>query len=161
MVEARRWALGHHLMEGKKVVEKSYTSPGGNTSEWLPAMLDPLRTFGNRLAEFFTPNADAAITKDAYEVTVELPGVAEDDIELTLHDRVLSVKGEKRSEHKEEGKSYYFSERSYGAFQRSFRLPEDADPKAIDAGFKDGVLTVKIAKTAPAKDEKKKIKINA
>ena len=92
--------------------------------------------------------------------SVELPGVAEKDIDVTLHDRVLGIKGEKRTEKKEEGKSFYFSERSYGTFQRSFRLPEDANDKSIEATFKDGVLNIKIGKTAALEDKAERIKIN-
>ena len=90
-------------------------------SEWWPHLSDPLRRFGSKVAEFFTPASDAAATDDAYVVEVELPGVKEEDINIELHGNVVSVKGEKRSSHEEKGKTYYFSERSYGAFQRAFQ----------------------------------------
>jgi HSP20 family protein len=148
-------------MEDVIMVEKSYTAHGGNGTEWWPGVLDPLRSFGNKVADFFTPNADASAKGESYEINVELPGVAEKDIDVSLHDRVLGIRGEKRTEKKEEGKTFYFSERSYGAFQRTFRLPEDADENGVEAVFKDGVLNIKIAKTAAVVDKAKKIKIKS
>ena len=79
-----------------------------------------------RIADWFAPRAEATASNAHYEITMELPGVAQDDIEVSLHDGVLTVKGEKRSERKEEGEGYFFSEREYGRFQRTFRLPADA-----------------------------------
>jgi len=76
-------------------------------------------------------------------------GVAEGDIELTVHDGVVTVQGEKKTEREEEGETWYFSERQYGAFSRSFRLPPDADEKKVDAGLKDGVLTISVPKSEP------------
>lgn len=142
------------------MVEKTYTSPGGHVADWWPTVADPLRTFSSRLANFFAPSADAAITEDAYEVNVELPGVREDDIDITVHDRVLNIKGEKHTEHEEKGRTYYFSERSFGAFQRSFRLPQDANPDRVVATFKNGVLTVRVAKAGPKAAAPHKIRIS-
>ena len=70
-----------------------------------------------------------------------------------------TIKGEKRSEREEKGRTYFFSEREYGAFQRSFRLPEDAQADDVTADFKDGVLTVKVPKAGPPPDRTKKIKV--
>ena len=69
------------------------------------------------------------------------------------------MQGEKRSEKEEKGKSYYFSERRYGAFQRSFRLPEDARPDDVTAVIADGVLTIMVGKAKPKKSEATRIKI--
>lgn len=107
-----------------------------------PSLYDPLRQFGTRLAEFLSPAADASSDDDAYRITLELPGVAEDDIHLGVKDGVLTVKGEKSSERSEEGDTWYFTERQYGSFSRAFRLPVDADEGAIKADLRDGVLTV-------------------
>lgn len=114
-----------------------------------PSLYDPLRQFGTRLAEFLSPAADASSDDDAYRITLELPGVAEDDIHLGVKDGVLTVKGEKSSERSEEGDTWYFTERQYGSFSRAFRLPVDADESAIKADLRDGVLTV----TLPRKSE--------
>jgi HSP20 family protein len=141
------------------MVEKSYTAQGGHAADWWPGVLDPLRSFGNKVADFFTPSADASAKGESYEINVELPGVAEKDIDVSLHDRVLGIKGEKRTEKKEEGTTFYFSERSYGVFQRSFRLPEDADENSVQAVFKDGVLSIIIGKTTAVEEKARKIKI--
>ncbi len=142
------------------MIEKAYSGPGAHVADWWPAVRDPLRTLATRAANFFTPNSDAAITDEAYEINVELPGVAEEDIEITVHDGVLNIKGEKHAEREQEGRSYYFSERSYGVFQRSFRLPQDAKPDQVMATFKEGVLSVRIAKMSPEVEVAHKIKIS-
>ena len=114
-----------------------------------PSLYDPLRQFGTRLAEFLSPAADASSDDDAYRITLELPGVTEDDIHLGVKDGVLTVKGEKSSERSEQGDTWYFTERQYGSFSRAFRLPVDADDGAIKADLRDGVLTV----TLPRRSE--------
>lgn len=126
------------------MVEKS--SPG---SFW-PTLYEPFRMMGTRLADWLSPAAEASQTGNAYRIAVELPGVAEDDIHVSVEDGVLVIKGEKKSEREEKGDSWYFSERQFGSFSRSFRLPADADAAAVKADIKDGVLTV----TVPKKPEK-------
>ena len=117
---------------------------------WWSQIQTPLRQFGERVAEFFSPSSEAATTKEAYEVSVELPGVGEKDIAVEIHGDQLTVTGEKRSEHQETGKDFYFSERTFGKFRRAFRLPADANADNVSATHKDGVLTVTIPKlTAP------------
>ena len=96
----------------------------------------------------------------AYRISVELPGVEEGDIDLQAHDGVLTLKGEKKTEREEKGETWYFSERQYGAFSRSFRLPPDADEANVSAELKDGVLHVTVPKTAPEVPEAKKVKIS-
>jgi len=135
------------------------TSQAGQ-NDWWPYLAEPFRNIGQRIQNFFSPRADAASTGAAYKVELELPGVEEKDIEITLHDHVLMVKGEKRAAREEEGKSYYFSERSYGLFQRSFRLPGDVDADAIDAKFCNGILTVILPKNIEQIEKAKRIKVN-
>ena len=89
-----------------------------------------------------------------------VPGVEEGDIDLQAHDGVLTLKGEKKTEREEKGETWYFSERQYGAFSRSFRLPPDADEANVSAELKDGVLHVSVPKTAPEVPEAKKVKIS-
>jgi HSP20 family molecular chaperone IbpA len=88
--------------------------------------------------------------RTVYEISLELPGVAGSDIDVMVQDGSLTVQGEKRFEHEEAGRTYFFSEREYGAFQRSFRLPPDVATDRIDAAFKHGVLNVRIPKLQPA-----------
>lgn len=140
------------------MVEKSDFS--SVAPSWLTQMYNPLRWAGEKVAEFFSPNSEAATTDDYYEITLELPGVSDEDIKVNVQDGRLSVTGEKRSEHKEEGKSYFFSERTYGKFQRVFRLPPDADETKVLATHKDGVLQIKVAKSQRDKSEGQTIPIN-
>ncbi len=132
------------------------------TSEqaWWPHIVDPLRQLGAKIANFFTPTADAAAMEDAYEVNLELPGVGEDDIEISVREGVMTIKGEKRSEREETGKHFYFSERTYGAFQRAFRLPADVDEDRIEAHADKGVLHVVLPKREAAeKAESRRIAV--
>ena len=131
------------------MVEKSHTAASHDAS-WWPNIYEPLRNAGRRIADFFAPDADAAATQDAYEITVELPGVPIENVAVTLENGLLTVSGEKTFERKEEGKTYFFSERRYGKFQRSFRLPEDVRAEDISADFRDGVLTVLVPKRSAA-----------
>lgn len=139
------------------MVEKTEVSP--TPTDWWSQFYAPMRHLGERVAEFFSPSSEAAAMEDAYEVSVELPGVSEDEINVEVHDGRLTVTGEKRDSREEKGKDYYFSERVYGSFRRAFRLPVDADEENIAATHKDGVLTIRIAKQAPNKPEPKKIKV--
>lgn len=140
------------------MVEKSHTA-ASHDSEFWPHVLDPLRNARDKIANFFAPSADAASTDDVYEVNIELPGVSSEDVDVELHDNVLVVKGEKSFENEETGKTYYFSERRFGSFHRSFRLPEDVDPEKVTAAFSDGVLTIKVVKKLAARQSPKKIAI--
>ena len=137
------------------------TTSGTGHGDWWPYVSEPFRNLGHRIQDFFTPQADAAATEGAYQIELELPGVDDGDIEITLHDNVLMIKGEKRAEREEKGKSYYFSERSYGAFQRSFRLPGDVNAEQINADFAKGILTVTLPKVAESEEKAKRIKVNA
>ena len=84
-----------------------------------------------------------------YLVTAELPGLSDKDVELKLANDMLTIKGEKKEEKEEKRKGYYLSERRYGAFERSFRVPEGADSDKVEAKFSNGVLTI----TMPKKPE--------
>jgi HSP20 family protein len=135
------------------MVEKSHTAG------WWPNVYEPLRQIGEKVADWFAPRSEASALEGHYEINVELPGVKGEDVDVSMQDNSLVVRGEKRSERQETGQSYYFSEREYGAFQRAFRLPPDADGDNIDAQFSDGVLRLKIAKQSPSEPTPKKIKI--
>ncbi len=128
-------------------------------SRWWPSLTEPLRQFGARVAEWFAPASEAARTDESYVIHLELPGVAVEDVDITVKEGVLTVKGEKKVVREEKGADFFFSERQYGLFQRSFTLPEDADTDRIEAEMKDGVLTIVIPKTKPAADEGTRVKI--
>ena len=137
------------------MVEKTHTAG------WWPQFYEPLKSMSAKIADWFAPAADAAATQEHYEINMELPGVKSDDIEIAVNDNTLTIKGEKRFEREQSGRSYFFSEREYGAFQRSFRLPAHTEADAITANFKDGVLTVKVPKAGPPPDRSKKIEVRA
>jgi HSP20 family protein len=107
------------------------------------------------------PAIDLVEKEDAYEITAELPGLDEKNVEIKLSNHTLTIKGEKSEEKEDKQKDYYVSERRYGSFQRSFQLPEGVDADKIDANFAKGVLTVKLPKTAEAKKAEKKIAVKA
>lgn len=107
------------------------------------------------------PAMDLTEKDDAYEITVELPGLDEKNVDIKRSNHTLTIKGEKREEKEDKQKGYYLSERRYGSFQRSFQLPEGVDADKIDANFAKGVLTVKLPKTAEAQKAEKKITVKA
>ena len=108
----------------------------------------------------FSPSMDVSETDRQLEVSAELPGMDDEDIEVTLTDGVLTVKGEKRSESEEEDKHHYRLERSYGAFRRSFRLPPEIDADDVSASFDKGVLKVTVAKKEAAESATRKIEVS-
>ena len=124
-----------------------------------PSLYQPFARAGARLSEWLTPASEASSDKSAYRISVELPGVSEEDVTLDVHDGLVSLKGEKRAEKEEKGDTWYFRERSYGAFSRAFRLPPDADGDKAAASMKDGVLTITVPKV-PADVGKKTVKIS-
>jgi len=105
------------------------------------------------------PNIDIRENDKEIIVEAELPGIDEKDIQVTVRDGVLSLKGEKKSERDEKKDTYHVIERSYGSFERSFALPDSADQDQIKADFNKGVLRVVIPKRAEAAKAEKKIPI--
>ncbi|MGD8562721.1 MAG: Hsp20/alpha crystallin family protein [Desulfarculaceae bacterium] len=94
----------------------------------------------------FAPAVDVKETDKAIEFRAEIPGLKSEEIEVTLTGDVLTIKGEKKSEHEEEDGDYHLVERRFGSFQRSFRLPMEVNRKELKASHKDGVLTVSLPK---------------
>lgn len=130
-----------------------------HTAGWLPNLYEPLRNVGQKVADWFAPRSEASAAKDSYEINIELPGVKSEDVDVSVHDNSITIRGEKQSKRQETGRTYFFCEREYGAFQRTFRLPPDAEKDGIEAEFKDGVLSLRIAKRAPNKPEGRKVEI--
>lgn len=137
------------------MVEKSQ-----NYGLW-PQLFDPLRGFGARVADWLSPASDASSDESAYKISVELPGVAESDISLTVEDGTLTITGEKKSSREEKGESWYFTERQFGSFTRSFRLPADADQAAVSADLKAGVLSVTVPRKSKAAQTARKVQIKS
>lgn len=111
---------------------------GDGVSEWMPSL-------------------DLSETKNSYIVSAEIPGIEPKDVEISLTDNVLTIKGEKKQEKQEDNENYHLIERSYGSFTRSFRLPVQVQADKVKATYKNGVLKITLPKTEEAK--KKEIKI--
>ncbi len=107
------------------------------------------------------PSVDIAETEKTYELTAELAGMDEKNIEVKLVNGSLSIKGEKKEEKEEKKKDYYLHERRFGSFERCFAIPEGVDTDKIQASFKKGVLTVTLPKKAEAIKPEKKIEVKA
>ena len=132
-----------------------------DNGHFWPSLYEPFRAFGHRLSEWLAPASEASGGENAYLISMELPGVGEDDVELTVADGVVTVRGEKRTEQERKGDTWYFSERQYGAFRRSFRVPEDADADKVTAAMKDGVLKISVPRKADkSEDGARKVTIN-
>ncbi|QHO79088.1 molecular chaperone Hsp20 [Bradyrhizobium sp. CCBAU 051011] len=106
-----------------------------------------------------TPAVDIENEK-AFEVTAELPGLDVKNINLQLSDNVLTIKGEKQEEKEEKTKDRYVSERQYGSFRRSLRVPGTVDADKIEASFKGGILTVTLPKSPEAQKKQKTIPVS-
>lgn len=114
----------------------------------------------NDSMELFKPNINIEADKNAYTITLEVPGVDENQVELDIANDTLIIKGEKSdTQTQENDKEYHHIERSYGKFERVLALPEDADQKNVDAKFKDGVLSITIKRQQISKAEVRHIHI--
>jgi HSP20 family protein len=107
------------------------------------------------------PSVDVTETDKQIEITVELPGLEEKDVQINLADNVLTIRGEKKAEKEEKDKTYRLVERSYGSFVRSLELPQGVSADAIKASIDKGVLTVTVPKPAPAQAKKIEVKAAA
>jgi HSP20 family protein len=163
--------------------EAKETAPASQTRQWHP--FDGLRQEIDRLFDDFgagfwrtpsrrslfdvepfwrreltfgtTPAVDVVEKDKVYEITAELPGMDEKNVEVQFSDGVLTIKGEKHEEKEEKKKDYFMSERRYGSFRRSFEVPDGVDVEKIEANFKNGVLRVTLPKSPEA--QKKEVKI--
>jgi HSP20 family protein len=123
--------------------------------------LDPLRKMEGAFESLsaMVPRADFSETDELFRVTAELPGMDEDNIEVTLSDDVLVIKGEKKEDKTKEAENYHLTERHYGSFRRSFRVPEMVDQENVGAAFAKGVLEITLPKKPATGTSPKKIKI--
>ncbi|AGG06499.1 MULTISPECIES: Hsp20/alpha crystallin family protein [Dehalococcoides] len=133
-----RWQPGWSLRPWRPFRE--VLSPGlwnmlTNERDWLPA-------------------TEMVELKDKYLIKAEMPGINEEDIEVSVSDNVLSIKGEKKCDCEISEENYYFSERSYGSFSRSMTLPNNTDPQNIAATLDNGILEITIPKSSEAKPKK-------
>ena len=170
----------------KLPVKTEKTAAPAKTAEWAPfeslrreidRLFDDFRPFDWRLpraragfgfelpklaAEWkLAPAMDLVEKEKEYEISAELPGIDEKNVEIKLANGMLTIKGEKNEEKEEKQKDYYLSERRFGSFQRSFAVPEGVDADKIEASFTKGVLSVKLPKSAAAQSAEKKITVKA
>ncbi|WP_045836968.1 Hsp20/alpha crystallin family protein [Hyphomicrobium sp. 99] len=120
--------------------------------------VEPLR---RELTWASAPPVDIVDKDTAYEITAELPGLDENNIDVKVANGMLTIKGEKKEEKEEKKKDYYLSERRFGSFERRFSVPKGVDTDKIAASFKKGVLTVTLPKSTEAKAAEKKIAVKA
>ena len=107
-----------------------------------------------------SPRMDISESKDKFEVSAELPGIKEKDIDIKIENGYLTISAKNESTQKQEDKNYICIERSYSSFQRSMNLPNNITADNISASFKDGILHLDIPKTDAIESNVKKIKIN-
>jgi len=144
----------------RREVDRMFDDFAVNPFRW------PLRRPAFDIEPFWRPDSWVAappvnlVERDnAFELTAELPGLDEKDIELKLANGVLTISGQKEEEKEDKGQDFHMRERRFGSVQRSLRLPETVDPDKIEAQFKRGVLTVTLPKTADAQKAVKKIEV--
>lgn len=145
-------------------------APFESLRQEIDRLFDDFHPFGLRrpLARAFpstswrvAPAVDLVEKDGQYEITAELPGMDEKNVEVKVANGVPTIRGEKTEEKEEERKDYHLSERTYGSFQRSFRLPDNVDADKIEAHFAKGLLSVTLPKSASAASSEKKIDIKA
>jgi len=159
------WKKKSHEVE----VLKSHDDPTFGLTRGMADMVNQLfRRFDDDLggsllrSEFgfsSMPSVDISETDTEVTVSADLPGLEEKDIQVTLENDVLTLKGERKHEHEEKKKNYYRMEKSYGSFHRSVTLPEGIDKDNVKATFKNGVLNVKIGKVPGAKPSQRRIPV--
>ena len=129
------------------------------------------RLFGDRLvrpwetdegltAGLWTPQVDVYETKESIVLQADLPGMKENEVDISVEGNTLTIKGERKKEQEVQEKDYYRVERSYGSFTRSFTLPPTVDSGKIDAAFSQGVLKITLPKREESKPKQIKVKIN-
>lgn len=119
------------------------------------------RNFTGGVPQALVPNMDVSETDKEIEITAELPGLEEKDVQLNVADNLLTIRGEKKNMREEKDKDYRLVERSYGSFSRTIELPAGVNADAIKATISKGVLKVTVPKPAPAVAKKIEVKTAA
>jgi len=142
--------------------------------DWVPFDFEQMRREMDRLWDSFFergirrkseevsdwfPSLDVSETKNDLVIKAEVPGMEPKDIDISLSDGVLTIKGEKKQEREEKEEDYHLIERSYGSFARSIQLPKGVQSDKIQATYKNGVLKVVLPKSEEAKKKEIKIKV--
>ncbi len=140
--------LNHPLFGLHKEIDRVFDNVFSSLGVQLPYTNGDISSSSYNLIK---PKLNIKERKKDYEITIEVPGVSEDDINIELNDGTLIISGEKKYEKEQNDEHYHFVECSYGSFRRILSLPNDADENNINAKFKNGVLTINIARKEVAK----------
>jgi HSP20 family protein len=144
---------------GRPVYFRPFFGLRGLQDEMNRVFSDFFDEAGEKTIAAFSPAVDLVDTENALQVKVELPGVKKEDVEITLKNDVLTVKGEKKEEKEEKGENRYYIERSYGSFSRSLTLPAAVQFDKVAASFVDGVLEITLPKAEEEKARQVEIKV--
>jgi HSP20 family protein len=149
----------------KKVpVRYDYDNPFSLLHEDMNSLIDnffrgfDIEPFGRRYTSF-TPDVEVSESDKEIKISAELPGLDEKDIDVSLTNGTLTIRGEKKEAKESNEKGYHMKERSYGSFKRSIPLYSEIETDKVDAHFKKGVLSITLPKSAKEIEEKKKIKV--
>lgn len=142
-------ASGDPLLQLHRQVDRLFEEAFAGMGLSLPRLTLP-STSASGWPTLLRPSLDIQETEKQYRIALEIPGAEEDDIQLTLDDDLLWIRGEKRQESEQNQGQYHLVERRYGSFQRVLNLPADADRESIKATFKNGVLTITMDKREQA-----------
>lgn len=137
-----RWDPFRELREISKILDESFPLTSTATGGYL-----------------WSPSVDLIETADEFIVKTEVPGVLQEDIQITLENDILLIQGEKKAEAKYENETYHRIERSYGAFQRMVTIPQAVKAEEIKATLKDGVLEIHLPKVEETKPKQIKVEI--
>jgi len=139
---------------------------GEFSRDGLPAMTrEPFRRIEDAFAGLspslgkLSIKADVCETDDAFRIEAEIPGLTEDDLDISVTDGQLTIRGEKKEETKEDREDYHLTERHFGSVKRTFPVPDTVDLAKAEANFKNGVLRITLPKKALVKSKAKKIPI--
>jgi len=132
--------------EMNRLFSDFWIEPFSGLAEWAPS---------------FTPMVDVSEDDKEVRVSAELPGMDEKDIDVTVTDSMLTIRGEKKQEEEEKDKGFYRRESSYGTFQRMIDLPAGVDENKAQAEFKKGILRITLPKTVEAQSKSRKVKIKS
>eukprot|EP01112_Ceratiomyxa_fruticulosa_P012823 TRINITY_DN3577_c0_g1_i1.p1 TRINITY_DN3577_c0_g1~~TRINITY_DN3577_c0_g1_i1.p1 ORF type:complete len:179 (+),score=45.90 TRINITY_DN3577_c0_g1_i1:173-709(+) len=146
------WGLNNDFSSNDAAPRLESAAPSKDNNKQLSIPPNDLRGFN----ALWRPTVDLRENEKSFVIHAELPGLHKEDINIDVHDGVLSLSGERRWEQKEDKEKYHRVERSYGKFQRSFTLPKNVDPSNITANFENGVLELTIAKPAQAAEPPRK-----
>src|SRR4029453_9034518 len=133
----------------------------GSWPAFRRSLFTPEPVFSGGMTRKIMPAVDVFESEKSYEVTAELPGMDETNIEIKVANGVLTMKGEKQEQKEEKKKDYYLQERYYGSFERCSEIPETVDTDKIEATFKKGVLAVTLPKKAESQKPAKKVEVKA